>query len=273
MDVNFPSYTKIFDKTKRRLIRLRKLAEKSAGSLSPEDELLFQLVGNVNLRINSIFILLKNGTTDGVMPLIRTLFELQLAFSAYSLSENKQDYLDFYAKKSLFENSNPIERLMLSDDEKVKSVFSEEEKQIVTEMKKFASKGIKESSSLRPFKVWYEHASGKTIAQLSSEYRKPVDYFAMYDEASNWVHPQRLSQSINLETFESDFPDSHVNLIIGCLCEAIDMLSEETAFIAQHLKIVGSNILFRYGEELMSFAKSIKDLAIIEDYEKARSDI
>ncbi|MGR5965490.1 hypothetical protein ACT7DB_18960 [Bacillus cereus] len=50
---------------------------------------MFYLVGNINLRINTIFHLMENDITDGVLPLQRTLFELQVAFDAVKSAEDE----------------------------------------------------------------------------------------------------------------------------------------------------------------------------------------
>lgn len=76
---------------------------KKIGSRNKEinevDELMFYLVGNINLRINTIFHLLENDITVGVLPLQRTLFELQIAFDAFINAEDKKRYIKFFNEK------------------------------------------------------------------------------------------------------------------------------------------------------------------------------
>ncbi|WP_257155453.1 DUF5677 domain-containing protein, partial [Bacillus cereus] len=66
------------------------------------DKLMFYLLGNINLRINTIFHLLENGITDGVLPLQRTLFELQIAFDALrsAKDEDKKYMLNFLIRRT-----------------------------------------------------------------------------------------------------------------------------------------------------------------------------
>ncbi|WP_086444704.1 hypothetical protein [Candidatus Enterococcus lemimoniae] len=76
MLVKFPSYKKIFKETNRCLKSLEKLGTKKTGELENTDKFLFLIVGNINLRLNTIFFLLENNITDGVLSLQRSVFEL-----------------------------------------------------------------------------------------------------------------------------------------------------------------------------------------------------
>ncbi|MED0982959.1 hypothetical protein P4T48_26540 [Bacillus paramycoides] len=66
----------------------------------------------INLRINTIFHLLENDITDGVIPLQRTLFELQVAFNAFTSAEDKvkKRYVKFFNKKNNFETTNKLKK-------------------------------------------------------------------------------------------------------------------------------------------------------------------
>ncbi|AZJ24533.1 hypothetical protein CT694_34480 (plasmid) [Bacillus wiedmannii bv. thuringiensis] len=57
MNSEFPTYTKIFKETK---IRLKEIREECSQNreISEVDDLMFYLVGNINLRLNTIFHLL-----------------------------------------------------------------------------------------------------------------------------------------------------------------------------------------------------------------------
>ncbi|WP_198049033.1 hypothetical protein [Bacillus cereus] len=49
-------------------------------------------------------------------------------------------------------------------------------------------------------KPWYELASGKRLTDLGAEFQGTA-YYRCYDEPSNWVHPQRIIENMDFETF------------------------------------------------------------------------
>ncbi|MGH1943709.1 hypothetical protein ABE854_11785 [Enterococcus faecium] len=89
MDSMIPSYKPLFELTKRRLYRLKQRAINKSGKFDEQDQLMFLIIGNINLRFNTICLLIENNNYDGVFALQRTIFELQLALEAYMSSEDK----------------------------------------------------------------------------------------------------------------------------------------------------------------------------------------
>ncbi|OQO71048.1 hypothetical protein BH747_03335 [Enterococcus villorum] len=78
MDLMIPEYKPLFELTKRRLRDLKKIANKKFGELDDQDKFMFLIVGNINLRFNTICLLSENNIYDGIFALQRTIFELLL---------------------------------------------------------------------------------------------------------------------------------------------------------------------------------------------------
>lgn len=264
MLVKFPSYTKIFEETNRRLKTLEKLGTKKTGELEDTDKFLFLIVGNLNLRLNTIFFLLENNITDGVLPLQRTVFELQIAFKVYSESDEKERFLKSYFNKKGFENSVKWERVLNSNNA---DLFTDEDREILSDFKNEYKLSIKESFAKSPFKIWYELASDKSLKELSDEFYTGAEYFANYDELSNWVHPQRLEENIDVRGFTQNLPLHYYNLLIGSLMWAIDNLTNDIAYIVKSYNISKSSRLFKYGENISMFLKELKNM-LIDDTKK-----
>ncbi|MCB5953343.1 DUF5677 domain-containing protein [Enterococcus sp. BWT-B8] len=223
-----------------------------------EDAFLFLIVGNINLRLNTIFFLLENGITDGVLPLQRTVFEMQIAFKAYSNSEKKEDFLQAYFSKKGFESSIKWEKVLNSDDS---NLFSKEEREKLADFKNDYEKSIKERFTMSPYKIWYEIASDKSLKVLSDTFYNGIEYFSNYDELSNWVHPQRLEENLNATNLTQRLPDEYLNLLIGSLMWDIKNLVDDVAFIANHYKVSQSQPLFNYGKNIEEFSKKLGELA------------
>ena len=66
MELTIPSYKELFEVTQDRLRRLRQKAIKQSGTLDACDEFMFQIVGNINLRFNSMCLLIENNNWDGL---------------------------------------------------------------------------------------------------------------------------------------------------------------------------------------------------------------
>jgi hypothetical protein len=64
MELTIPSYKELFNLTKRRLFRLKQRAIKKSGTLDDCDQLMFLLVGNINLRFNTMCLLIENNNLD-----------------------------------------------------------------------------------------------------------------------------------------------------------------------------------------------------------------
>lgn len=254
----FPSYTPIFEMTIRRLKSLRDIGEKDTGKLSDEDTFLFLIAGNINLRLNTIFFLLENGITDGVLPLLRTLFELQLAFHAYSTAENKEKYIEFYFHKKNFESSNKWDKMLKNEKT---DLFTDDEQETVASFAKEFKKTITDNSKVPIFKLWYEHASEKTAKELSDEFFSSVDYFSNYDEPSNWVHPQRLEKNLDSSNFDQQIPYEFFELLIKYLIWNVDLLGKDMSFMAKHFKISKSPRLVNYGQKIVEFSEELQKIS------------
>lgn len=94
MDVQFPDYSHLFEVTQRRLKDLQKKVLKRNGNSIEQDKFMFLIIGNLNLRFNTINLLIYNKNYDGVFALQRTLFELQLSFEAYMESSEKDKFTE-----------------------------------------------------------------------------------------------------------------------------------------------------------------------------------
>ncbi|MGN4667902.1 DUF5677 domain-containing protein [Bacillus cereus group sp. MYBK234-1] len=266
MNSKFPTYTKIFEATQRRLKALKKTCLKHKG-IDEVDILMFYLVGNINLRINTIFHLMENDITDGVLPLQRTLFELQVAFDAVKSAEDqdKKIYVKFFNKKYNFETANKLYRYFQNDNEETKNVANPKEIEQVSQIKKASLKELKleklEGKSPE-YKPWYELASGKKLTDLGREFQGTT-YYRCYDEPSNWVHPQRIIENMDFETFSQQMP--YYNLIIGNLHWSINELAKNIGFLAEYYNIEKSNPLDQYGEKLIDLAEKLELLVEKED--------
>ncbi|MGC4604819.1 DUF5677 domain-containing protein [Enterococcus faecium] len=261
MSNNFPSYSGLFKSTKRRLLKLEKIAQKRNAKLSDEDSFLFLIVGNINLRINTMFHLMESGIIDGVYPLQRTLFEMQLAFEAYSLADDKQRFLKLYFDKKNLESFRKVEKLIKADSLYSQIRFNDEEKLLASKYMEEATEAVKSIAGPKVNKTWYELASNKSVYELSKEYNSELEYFLCYDEPSNWVHPQRLDQSMGTN-FDFYIQPAYFTFIIGSLRYSIKYLVDDIAFIAEKIEIVESDPLYKYGEAMGKFDLKLQKLIL-----------
>ncbi|MBH0357711.1 DUF5677 domain-containing protein [Bacillus toyonensis] len=266
MNKEFPTYKKIFEATQRRLNALKKTCLRHKG-IDEVDILMFYLVGNINLRINTIFHLMENNITDGVLPLQRTLFELQVAFDVVKSAEDedKKKYVKCFNMKYNFEATNKLCRYVQNDNEETKKIASPEEIKLLFEFKDESLKQIKSEKlegNQPQYRHWYELASGKKLAKLGEEFQG-TNYYRCYDEPSNWVHPQRIIENIDFETFSQQIQTSYYKLIIGNLFWSIIELAKNIGFLADYYNIKESNPLDQYGEKVIELAEELK--LLVED--------
>lgn len=257
MDKEFPSYKELFELTKRRLNGLRKIKEKKTGELKDTDAFLFLLIGNINLRLNTIFFLLENGITDGVFPLQRTVFELQLAFDVYSKSTDREKFIQLYFNKKGFENAVKWDKVISRDEI---NLFTGEDRDTVYNFKRNFEKAVKDNSKKSVFKLWYELASDKTVKELSDDLYSNIDYFSNYDEPSNWVHPQRLEENLDAINFNQRLPKEYLNFLLGSLMWNIKYLTEDISVLAKEFNLTKSPPLFKYGEKMERFSEHLRQL-------------
>lgn len=257
MSNDFPSYEKTFNETNRRLKSLKKLGEKKSGQLEPTDQFLFLIVGNIKLRINTIFCLLENGITDGVLPLQRTVFEMQVAFKAYSSSDEKEKFIYFYNTKDVLESSFKWDRLM---GKSKLNVFTENDKKITKTTNDEVTDEIKKNTKMRKTQNLYELGGGKSLNSLSNEYYTSELYFMNFDEPSNWIHPQRLNFNLNYNEFTQDMSDNHFKFVVNNLIWEISEMANDIGEIGKYYKIVKSQPLQTFFENVDKIIKALQNL-------------
>ncbi|MDG4956755.1 DUF5677 domain-containing protein [Lactococcus lactis] len=265
----------IYELTKRRLRGLRKLAEKRSD-FGRSEEMLLVLLGNMNQRLNTMFILLNNDISDGIYPLQRTFFEMQIAYIAMIKSKDKQKFVEFYQDKNSFETTNKINRFMVGDNTRAKKSFDSWEKEYVAIVREQSQKTLKESSKRselkgnRLYKLWFELASGKSLQELAKEFGKGYEYFACFDEPSNWIHAQRIEMNINVETYEKFMNPAYFNLMLLALLQDIHFFQQAVADFAFYIKVDNSKQLGDYGEKYSKFLTDLR--RIIDERYKSEFD-
>lgn len=260
MGYNFPSYQNLFEVTKRRLNRLKIIASKKTGELNDQDKFMFLIIGNINLRFNTICLLLKTNNYDGVFALQRTIFELQLAFEAYMQSDDKDEFLKFYFKKSNFETVIKWHRLIEKSNEEQTDMFTQEDQQKIEEWKRTITEDLDISNRRERSKVWYELATAKSVKELSYEFLSAIEYFISYDEPSNWIHPQRLEENMNTD-FDNILSSNYMNILIIMLREDIKWIVEDITKVAEHVGVTKSKSLYEHLKNLEIFDEKLIEIA------------
>lgn len=261
MDYSFPSYQNLFEVTKRRLNRLKGHASRSTGKLNDQDAFMFMIIGNINLRFNTICLLLESNNYDGIFALQRTIFELQLAFEAYMQSDDKEEFLKFYFQKSNFETVNKWQKLIQRSNEDQADIFTLEDQQEIEEWKSTIIEDLDVSNKRDRLKIWYELATKKSVKDLSYELMSADDYFICYDEPSNWVHPQRLEENIDID-FNNTLNLDYMIMLVGMLRRDIRWIIEDITKVAEHVGLAQSNLLYNHLENLVLFDKKLVEIAM-----------
>lgn len=261
MEYNFPSYQDLSEVTKRRLKGLKGHASKRTGKLNDQDAFMFMIIGNINLRFKTICLLLENNNYDGIFAIQRTIFELQLAFEAYMQSDDKEEFLKFYSQKSNFETVNKWQKLIQRSNEVQADIFTQEDQQKIEEWKSTIIEDLDVSNSRDRMKLWYELATKKSIKDLSYEFMSAADYFICYDEPSNWVHPQRLEENIDID-FNNTLNLDYMIMLVGMLRRDIRWIIEDMTKIAKHVGIAQSDLLYKHLENLVLFDKKLVEIAM-----------
>ncbi|MBE6173233.1 MAG: hypothetical protein E7153_10395 [Enterococcus faecium] len=260
MEYNFPSYQDLFKVTKRRLNGLKGHASKSTGELNDQDAFMFMIIGNINLRFNTICLLLESNNYDGIFALQRTIFELQLAFEAYMQSDDKEEFLKFYSQKSNFETVNKWQKLIQRSNEDQANIFNQEDQQKIEKWKSSITEDLDVSNNRDRMKLWYELATKKSVKNLSDEFMSADDYFICYDEPSNWVHPQRLEENIDID-FNNTLNLDYMIMLVGMLRRDIRWIIEDMTKIAKHVGLAQSDLLYKHLENLVLFDKKLVEIA------------
>lgn len=254
--MEYPSYSDLFDLTRRRLKGLKSLSIKN-NTFNEDMQFLFLLSGNVNLRLNTILHLLNEEIDDGVFPLLRTLFEIQLAFDVYCDSDpiEREKYRKVYQVKKVFESANKIERAI-----KTNTTFNDAEKEIISGFKNNANMELKSITS-SVFKTWYEIVSKKTTQKLSLEKYGSLIYYMIFDEPSNWVHSQRLDANLDTDNFTvKKYTDSFSYVLLIGIIWSVDRLSNNLFEIAKQIHVEQSKQLFDYGEKMEKYCEELKKM-------------
>ncbi|MGM0122525.1 DUF5677 domain-containing protein [Enterococcus sp. AZ152] len=259
MDLMIPEYKSLFELTKRRLRGLKKIANKEFGELDDQDKFMFLIVGNINLRFNTICLLIENNNYDGIFALQRTIFELHLAFKSYMDSEDKNKFIELYLKKKNFETAIKWGRVITESNKKKSGIFTEEDQNITSDWKSAITEDLQQSINQSPWQTWYELATNKKIQNLSYEYLSEIDYFTSYDEPSNWVHPQRLEENMD-QNFNQTLNKNYVNYLLGILLSDIKWLTDDINEIREYLKISKSNNLKTYFDKMVAYSEEIRSI-------------
>lgn len=264
MSNNIPDYSKIYELTKRRLKGMRKLAQKKKN-FGMADEILLALLGNMNQRLYTMFYLINNNISDGVSPLQRTFFEMQVAYHAMIHSENKEKFSKFYLEKKSFETVNKVNRFLLNDKNTIHNEVEPWEKEYISYSRDIAHESLKEANQSvklkgnKQFKLWFELACDKTLKELSDEFWDSYKYYSCYDEPSNWVHPQRLELNINVETFDMVMHPNFYNFMMGALLQDANFLYQAMADFAAYIQVTNSIPLAIYSQKQLSFLNNLKE--------------
>lgn len=259
MELNIPSYKELFEVTQRRLIRLKKRSIKKNGTFNDCDQLMFLLVGNMNLRFNSMCLLIENNNLDGIFALQRTIFELQLAFETYMNSEDKAKFVEFYSKKKNYETAIKWDKLIVASNNSQASLFTKEDGNMIGNWKSSITQSLKQSTKNRITNTWYELAANESTKDLSYKFMSEVDYFTSYDEPSNWIHPQRLEENMDTN-FGQRLDDHNINLLLGMLTSDVKWLVNDINRIREYLKIEKSVKLDEYFGKMILFSDQLRSI-------------
>ncbi|WP_312694919.1 DUF5677 domain-containing protein [Leuconostoc pseudomesenteroides] len=264
----FPDFESIFEEGKKQLLYLKTKAISNANldELTPEDKLLFDLVGNMNIRLNTMLFLLKNNMTDGVSILERTIFELHIAFVTYSHSKNKSDFVNAYVQKSNFEG---VRKLMKSSESDVFSSLRESIPNLfetLSKIKEISEQNLNGYKKVNVNKVWYEIASNSSTFELSKKYLTNPEsiYYVGYDEPSNWVHSQRLGENMDSE-FNNKADKNFFPLVIDGILMAIQWLLDDIAEIALYIHSELENDLHIYLKKVIIYGNQVKKLTLNQE--------
>lgn len=267
MDYTFPSYKSLFDEIKRRLRRLRNIVSKNGGELEEQDAFILIIMGDINLRFNTICILLDSKNYDGIFALQRTLFEMQLVFELYMDTDDKDKYLDFYVKKSNYESVIKWRKFIHQSNDDQSGIFTLGDQEKIDEFHATAIDELTRTTNRGHFKVWYELAAGRSTKELSYDYLSAFDYFTSYDEPSNWVHPQRLEAGLTMN-FDETLDNNYLLILMAVLRADIRWIISDLEKIARHFNIEKSPKLFDCLSKLLEFDREL--LKILDEINQER---
>ncbi len=252
MELTIPSYKELFEVTQDRLRRLRQKAIKQSGTLDACDEFMFQIVGNINLRFNSMCLLIENNNWDGLFAFQRTLFELQLAFEVYMNSEDKNKLVELYKKKGNFEIAFKWNKYISAIDINEVPKFPKEYGKWVSDWQSNTTQALKQSTKNRTTDTWYEQATNRSTKDLSYEYLSELDYYISYDEPSNWIHPQSLEENLDMN-FNQRLEEKNLCMLSIMVKRDLQWLMNNIYRIQKYLKIEKSVKIAEYFNKICLF--------------------
>lgn len=260
---NIPTYSEIYELTKRRLKGMRKIAQ-NRESFGMGDELLLVLLGNLNQRLNTMFHLIQDNISDGVYPLQRTFFEMQVAYQTILKSDNKDIFFKFYLEKNAFETANKVNRFISDNESTIQSAIEPWEREYISSSRDTANETLKNSNKSvnmkgnKQFKLWFELASNKSIKELSEEFWDSYRYYLCYDEPSNWIHTQRLDSNINVDDFSMAMQPNYYQFMLNALLHDSNFLLEAMNDYKEYIQIKDSKQFDIYNCKLVSFFSNLK---------------
>lgn len=262
-NINIPTYSELYELTKRRLKGLRKIAQ-NRDNFGMGDELLLVLLGNMNQRLNTMFFLIQSDISDGVYPLQRTFFEMQVAYQAIMKSDNKDVFFKFYLEKNEFETANKVNRFISDNESTIQNTIEPWERKYISSTRDAANETLKKSNKSvnmkgnKQFKLWFELASNKSLLELSEEFWDSYRYYICYDEPSNWVHTQRLEMNMNVDDFSMAMQTNYYQFMLSALLHDSNFLLEAMNDFKEYIQIKDSKQFDIYNYKLVLFIKNLK---------------
>lgn len=266
-NINIPTYSEIYKLTKRRLKGMRKIAE-NRDNFGMGDELLLVLLGNMNQRLNTMFYLIQSDISDGVYPLQRTFFEMQVAYQTIMKSDNKDVFFKFYLEKNEFETVNKVNRFISDNKSIIQDSIEPWEKEYVSYSRNTANESLKKTNESvklkgnKQFKLWFELAANKSLLELSEEFWDSYRYYICYDEPSNWVHPQRLDKNINTDDFNMSMHPNYYFFMLSALLHDVLFLYEAMKNFKEYIQITDSKQFNIYTRKQASLIKDMKTVLL-----------
>jgi hypothetical protein len=229
---------------------------------------------NLAIRTRTVLRLYALENYDGMVPLLRSAYEMQLAFWALEHAIRRQPYVDLYVTKTEWDNIKRLRDMSFADES---GEFQEVLNQSLADYN--AAKGtsfpsfkeavwalndkinrMKTNYDMRETAQWYELASGKTNRELSQAYASASDHQLFYGEASGWVHSQRLYENVSLQTFDQS--DESLVVSKSGMIRIMQWLVEDLEFLVGLAKVEGPEF------------KALLDrsIAIINETKKAWED-
>lgn len=174
-------------------------------------------------------------------------------------SEDKSKFVEQYSKKEKFETSYKWKRLIDVNNSSETPLFAEEVGIMIENWHSYIAQNLKKSTKRRLTSTWYELAANKSTRDLSYEFMSELDYFTSYDEPSNWVHPQRLEQNMDID-FNQRLEKHNTSLLLTILTRDVGWLIDDINRIRKYLKIEGNAKFKEYFEKMILFNNQLQSI-------------